>query len=335
MLTPSSSRVLITGATGFTGFHVCKLFHERGYTLNFLVRDLSRLPSKLNDLLKANSNHRVILGSLEDKASLKEAVKDCVGIIHLAAAFRKVGVPDKYYFDVNERGTRWLLEESELAKVKRFIHCSTGGVHSNIKELPIRETSPYAPGDLYQESKVAGEEVVFEYFRGGKVRGVIIRPGMIYGADDTRIGKLFTMIAKKRFFYVGSGKCMVHFIDVSDLSRAFLLSFENEELNNEAFLIAGRRYLPLRELVNMVAKRCGVSSPWLHLPVGVCKTIAQACEAICKPLKVEPPLYKRRIDFFLKERCFDTEKSKTLLGFQASRSLEEEIEDILLAKGLV
>ena len=314
---------LVTGAAGFTGGHLVRLLLERGLPVRAMVRNLKEASH-----LEAQGA-QVVEADLKNKESLRKAVEGVEGVFHIAALFRQAGLPDQEYVDVNVEGTRSLIEASIEAGVSRFVHCSTVGVHGHVANPPAAENYPYNPSDIYQETKMQGELVALEAFASKRIDGVVIRPAMIYGPGDTRMLKLFKMIAKKRFFYIGSGEMHVHFIDVRDLVHAFWLAMQYKQLTNEVFIIAGKRSVMLKEMVRLISKELEVPVPWLRVPVKPLQWLGSICEAICTPLKINPPIYRRRVDFFTKNRHFDGSKAEQLLGFQASATLEKEIEDIV------
>lgn len=310
---------LVTGASGEIGLAVVKLLRSQNIAVRALVR------SELKGQAAKELGAEIILGDLTDRASLDRAVKGCTGVYHIGALYREAGLPESTYFSVNAEGTRHLLEASIAGGVERFVHTSTGGVLGDIKDPPGRHTTPYAPGDLYQRSKTEGEKIALEYFRTGRIRGVVIRPAMVYGPGDTRHLKLFRMIAREKFFYVGPGDKSVHFIDIRDLARAFQLAMEHRELNGEIYHIAGEAPLPLREAANLIADHLGVKRPWLHLPVRLTQLAGTVCEILCAPFGISPPIYRRRVDFFTKARYFDTTKSAQELGFTPALPSRAEI----------
>ena len=137
------------------------------------------------------------------------------------------------------------------------------------------------------------------------------------------------MVARGVWFYVGRGDKSVHFIDVRDLVRAFHLAMTREAFNAEVYIIAGAKAVPLREMVEQVAGLLGVRHPWLHLPVKPMQWLGSLCEADCTPLHLRPPLYRRRVDFFTKNRHFDASKAARDLGFAPAQSFENELRDIV------
>lgn len=319
---PGGSEVyLVTGASGFVGGHLVRHLISCGIHVRALVR--RKESAATLEALGAE----VLIGDLESKESLSAAVAGVSGVYHIAAIFRVAGVPDEVYTRVNVEGTRHLLECAIAANVKRFIHCSTIGVLGDVGNRPADENTPYSPGDIYQESKVAGEKLVLEYFSRGSIQGVVIRPAMVYGPGDMRMLKLFKMIANGTFFYVGNGKELVHFIDVRDLVRAFHSAMNHAELNAETYIIAGAQAIELKNAVKMIAEIMGVPVPKIHLPVKPLQWLGSICEAICKPLGIEPPIFRRRVDFFTKSRSFATMKASNDLGFKPAKNLEEELRD--------
>ena len=318
-----NQRVLVTGATGFVGGHVVSAALERGYTVRALVRDLASA-----QFLQARGVE-LVLGDLRDQKSLDAATQDCAGVLHIGALFRETNFPEEVFNDINLNGTRRLLDASIAAGVRRFVHCSTSGVLGELKEVPASEETPYNPSDMYQRSKTAGEQLALDYFRSKRISGVVIRPGMIYGPGDTRLFKIFKLIAKRRFFYVGKGDAFVHFIDVRDLAQAFILALENQTHSGEIYTIAGERPMTLKQAVDFIADELGVAHPWLHLPKHATQMLGSICEAVCAPFGISPPIYRRRVDFYTKHRCFKTAKAARDLGFKPARPFVDEIRDII------
>ncbi len=313
---------LVTGAGGYVGGELVADLVRRGERVRAMVRDRS----KAGALEKLGVP--VVEADVRDAATLPRALEGVVRVHHIAALFRQAGFPESVYHDINAEGTRRMLEASIAAGVKRFTHCSTGGVLGDVKNPPGTETSAYNPGDAYQRTKLEGEKIALEYFRGGRIRGAVIRPAMIYGPGDTRNLKMFRMIAKGRFFYAGPCK-HVHFIDVRDLVRAFELAMEHEEVNAEVYMIAGEKAVPLNVMAEAIARNLGVAPPWLRLPIKPLQWLGSACEAVCTPLNIRPPIYRRRVDFFTKNRHFDASKAARDLGFKPARAFDDEVADIV------
>lgn len=322
--------VLVTGAAGFVGSNLVRYLVGQGVRVRAMVRSRAQA-GELPDV-------EVVEADLRDPESLRRAVQGVRSIHHIAALFRQAGVPDSEFAAVNVEGVRNLLDAAIQAGVSRVVHCSTVGVLGNVRTPPADESTPCSPGDVYQVSKLQGELLALDYFRSGRISGVVIRPGMIYGPGDTRTLKLFKMVAGGHFFYVGDGKTLVHFVDVRDLARAFHLAMGHTERNGEVYIACGREAVPLREVTEFSAAYFGVRRPWLHLPVRPMQWLGSACEAVCTPLHIEPPIFRRRVDFFTKNRAFNGAKAARELGFTVDRPLQQEIVEIIdayLDRGMI
>jgi nucleoside-diphosphate-sugar epimerase len=314
---------LVTGAAGFLGQALVRYLAERGRR----VRAMVRRPEQAAPL--EGLAEEVVIADLQKPETLAAAVEGVAGVHHVAAIFRQADVADEVFFEINTEGTRRMLDAAIAAGVKRFVHCSTNGVHSDIETPPAAEDYPFKPGDTYQVSKLEGEKIAMEYFREGRIDGVILRPTMIWGPGDERTRKLFSMIEKGRFFYVGRGEALTHWVDVRDVAQAFDLAMQAEDVTAEAFLIGGATYQPLRDVAAEIARQLGVAPPRLQIPVGPMMTLAHATEIVCKPFGIEPPLFRRRVSFFLKHRAYDISKARERLGFKPKQDFSGEVAEII------
>ncbi len=317
--------VLVTGATGFVGNHLTRRLLGIGAEVRILVRKSSNseLVSELEQL-----GARVFYGDVSDQDSVDEAADGVSFIFHIAALFRQAKFDDSVYYDVNVEGVRHMINAAEKNNVQRLVHCSTIGVHSHILNPPADENEDYRPDDIYQVTKCEGEKLAKEAFKAGRVKGAIIRPAMIWGEGDTRILKLFKGVSKRTMPIIGDGKTMTHWIYVHDLVDGFILAAIKEAAIGQVYIIAGRRAVPLEELVERVAECAGTKPLPVKIPACPVQVAGSITEAICKPFGIEPPLYRRRVDFFTKDRHFDTTKAQTELGFQPRNTFEEEVSNI-------
>jgi len=312
-------KVLVTGASGFTGSHLARFLVEAGERVRVLVR-----PSSRRDFLEG-LDLEFVEGDLADAESLRRAVSGTECIYHLAAVYREAKLPDRVYFDINVEGTRRLAEASLAEGGIPFIYCSTCGVHGEVADPPADETAPYHPGDIYQETKVEAEKLLLQMHEKDGLPAVILRPVGIYGPGDLRFLKLFRGVARRHFPMIGKGDVFYHLTHVSDVVSGFVRAARLLEARGEAFILAGARYTTVNELVDLIASEAGVPPPRLRLPAVPMIAAAAACEAVCRPLGIEPPLYRRRLDFFLKHRAFRIDKARRVLGWEPRVDLREGI----------
>ena len=312
-----NKKVLVTGGTGFTGGHLAEELVSKGYS----VKALS-LPDQNTEPLK-KLGAEIVYGDLTKKETLRNAVEGVEIVFHIAAIFREQNVPHQLFFDVNVGGTKNLLEAALEAGVKRFVHCSTVGVQGEIKNPPAKETAPYNAGDYYQDSKTQGEKLALKFLKENDIEGVVFRPVGIYGPGDTRFLKIFKFVNSGKFRMIGNGEVLYHLTFVKDLVQGIILCGEKKEAVGELFTLGGNEYVTLNEYIRILAEALDVPLPKKRVPLFPVWVAAVMCEALCYPFRIKPPIYRRRLDFFTKDRAFDISKAKTLLGYQPKVSLTD------------
>jgi len=278
----------------------------------------------LSDAVRSRAS-RVVEGDLADAEALDRLVSGQDAVLHVAAVYRTAGHPDDYYREVNVRGTGRLLEAAARHGVRRFVHTSTVGVHGHVENPPADESAPLAPGDIYQETKAEGEALAFDYHRRRGVPVSVVRPGAIYGPGETRLLKLFRAIARGRYAIVGSGRTFYHPVYIDDLVKGYLLALDRDQAVGEAFLICGPSYVSQQDLAALVAKHTGGRVLPFRIPARPIQWAGDLVEAICVPLGIEPPLHRRRVDFWTKSRAFTIDKARRLLGYDPKVGLDEGI----------
>jgi dihydroflavonol-4-reductase len=312
-------RVLVTGATGFTGGHLARTLAARGYAVRALVRD----PKRGESLQQAGIE--LTIGDLRNRATLETAMRGVEVVYNIAALYREAGLAAAEYRAVNAEAPGGIVEVAATSGVRRVVQCSTVGVHGDVEHPPANEDAPLRPGDLYQETKLEGERLALEVGRASGVEVVVARPTGIYGPGDRRLLKLFRGVARKRFVILGDGRIFYHLTYIDDLVEGFRLCGEVAGAAGRIYILAGGEVTMLNELVALIAREAGVPPPRLHLPVWPFWTAGALCEAVCAPFGIEPPIYRRRVDFFTKSRAFDISRARRELGYAPNVGLQDGI----------
>ena len=127
--------------------------------------------------------------------------------------------------------------------------------------------------------------------------------------------KLFRANARGRYAIVGTGRTFYHPVYIDDLVAGFLLALDRDQAVGEAFLICGPSYVSQQDLAALVAKHTGGRVLPFRIPARPIQWAGDLVEAVCVPLGIEPPIYRRRVDFYTKSRAFDITRARAELGF--------------------
>ena len=319
-----NTRVLVTGASGFTGSHLAHLLADEGYEVRALVRPNADV-SALDAAHIQSGAIQLVEGDLLHHKTIERAIAGCRHVYHVAALYRAAKHPDQMYWDVNVGGTNAVIEACQQHGVERFLHCSTIGVHGGVDTIPADEQAPFAPSDIYQQTKLAAEQDVRTAHASG-LPITIVRPAGIYGPGDLRFLKLFTLVKSGRFIMFGSGETFLHLVFVEDLVRGMLLAVEHPGGLGATMILAGEEYVSLNQLVRLVAQATNATTPRWRFPLWPLMTAAAGCEWLCRPLGIEPPLHRRRAAFFSKNRAFSIEHAQQAIGFAPQISLPEGLQ---------
>lgn len=301
-------RVLVTGATGFNAGYLARALSQAGHQVRALVRPQSNFDSLEREGIE------IFTGQLLEAADVDRAVQGCDQVYHFAAVFRTANHADSYYYDVNARAVKDVLQAARKHGCERVVHCSTIGVFGDIRNPPANETAPYHPHDVYQRSKLEGELHAKAAIRAGQPV-TIVRPAVCYGEGDTRMLKLFSTIHKRQFRIIGTGRNRLHLVHAQDLAEGTMLAGSRPDALGEDFILAGPDAPMLAEVAERIAYVLDVPLAKTRIPMWPVVTAAALCEALCRPFDIDPPLHRRRVSFFANNRDFDISKARSLLGY--------------------
>jgi len=243
-------QVLVTGATGFTGGRLARHLKNQGHRVRVLTRPGPRTEALQKD------GFDVVEGDITSRDAVRRAARGVEQVYHTAACYRGAHHADEQYHEVNVGGTEHVLAAARRAGCERVVHCSTVGVHGSVPVTPADETAPFAPGDVYQLTKLEGEKRARAAQEDGQPVA-IFRPAPIYGPGDMRLLKLFRTVQNRSFRMFGHGAVNYHLVYIDDLVRGIELCGTRDEAVGDCFILCGPRYAPLDELVHLVADAVG------------------------------------------------------------------------------
>ena len=316
--------IMITGGTGFIGSRLALKCLENGHSVMVLGQENNPAESQNKKLLETKGAC-ITLGSVTEKGKLPDLLKGVEVVYHLAAAQHEANVPDHRFWDVNVTGTKNMLEASLKAGVKRFIHGSSIGVYGSALNGKLNEESPVRPDNIYGSTKLSGESTALSFRDVLPV--VVIRISETYGPGDRRLLKLFKAIKKRVFFMIGSGTNLHHLVYIDDLIEGLLLTATTDKALGRVFVLAGKEVLSTNDMVAIIGKELGATIPLWRAPLPFFLFTATVMEGVLRPLGVQPPLHRRRLDFFIKSFAFSQDTSEEMLGYQPRVAFEQGVRE--------
>ncbi|MCJ7591338.1 MAG: NAD-dependent epimerase/dehydratase family protein [Woeseiaceae bacterium] len=308
-------KVLITGGTGFIGSRLALRCRELGWQVTVLGREDAGQPEVENRVFLESNGIEIIAGSVTDRERMFEISRGMQVVFHLAAAQHEMNIPDEHFRAVNVEGTRNMLDASVESKVGRFIHGSTIGVYDRDDANSVDELTKLRPSNIYGITKAEGEKVVKTYF--SRLPCVIVRISETYGPGDRRLLKLFRAINKGVFFMIGNGENVHQLVFVDDLVDGLISAADCPAAPGEVLLLAGQDQSTSNEMVEAVANALDVRAKFWRAPLWPFMFLATILEYSLRPLGLQPPLHRRRMDFFTKSFRISTRKASEILGFSA------------------
>ncbi|MFQ6127131.1 MAG: NAD-dependent epimerase/dehydratase family protein [Candidatus Heimdallarchaeota archaeon] len=323
-----TSKILITGATGFIGSHLAQSLVEKSSEIRCLIR---RSSSKIAVDYLNGLGAELVYGDLLDKESLRKTVEGIDIIFHLGGGGR-LGMPKDICCKINIEGTRNLLDVCrEQGTVKKFVYVSTCGVLGDIKNPPADETWPYNPENIvYSRAKAEAEKVALSY--KDKIPLAVIRFPPVYGppivkeepdriAGVTPVLMILASIKKGEWRYIGDGKNLIHWVYVDDAVQGLELVAERGG-RGEVYIVADEKAVTMEEIVEIAARAMNVNAPKSHIPVLVARFFATLFEWRAKLFGGTPRMSREMVTGFIANRSFDISKAKRELGYKPKIDLE-------------
>jgi dihydroflavonol-4-reductase len=313
--------VLVTGASGFLGWHVARSLLEHGHSVRALLRPGSRV-----DRLDVER----VTGDLRDPESLVRAVAGCGLVFHCAADYRLWAKDPEELYRVNVEGTRSLLQASKDAGVERVVYTSTVGCIGIPAHKLGTEETPVSLAEMaghYKRSKFLAEQIALEFAQDG-LPVVIVNPTAPIGEHDvkpTPTGKIvhdFLNGGMPAFIDTG-----LNVVDVRDAAEGHLLACEHGRVGQRYIL--GSENLTLAQILEKLASITGRKAPSLRLPYTVAYLAGAAGSAWAR-LTGQPPRVPLEGVLMARKKMWVThEKAERELGFHpgpADAALKRAVE---------
>lgn len=297
-------RVLVTGATGFVGWHVAKKLLERGCEVRALSRSgaIADLPLE------------TVRGDLRDEASVAAAARGCDTVFHVAADYRLWTAKPEEMYASNVDGTRHVIRAAPNA---RIVYCSTVGAIGMRADIVADESSPVSLADMkghYKRSKFLAESAAAEAAREGR-DVVIVNPTTPLGEHDSKptpTGKVIVDFLRGKIpAYIDTG---LNYVDVEDVAEGHLLAADQGR-RGERYIL-GSENLTLIQMLQRLAVPAGKPAPRLRLPYFVAYGAAAVSTAWASIVQRPPAIPLDGVRYAHLKMWVRQDKAITELGYR-------------------
>ncbi len=308
----SPGTVLVTGATGFLGEHLCRELVRRGFIVRGLARSRSALLTELGV--------EMIRGDVQAGPELAQSLAGVSAVFHLAGAVSRDPGDAQRLMRLHVDGTRRVLTEMQKAGVPRMVLASTSGTIGVSKdEIVLDETAPYAEqlvsGWPYYASKIYQERLAFDLGPKLGIEVVAVNPSLLLGSGDRRLSSTGDV----RKFMKGQVPILpeggINFVDARDVAAATANALTRGRAG-ERYLMGGPNWT-MKEFFARLGRVADVSPPRLKAPAKLMRWGASIVEELYRHRGKEPPVDRISVEMSEHYWWIDSTKAETELGFEA------------------
>ena len=262
------SKVLVTGADGFIGSHLTELLVEKGLEVRaFAFYNSFNTWGWLDTLPQSVMDHvEVFTGDIRDPNGVREAMKGCDAVFHLAAL---IAIPFSYhspdaYVDTNVKGTLNVLQAARDLGTERVLVTSTSEVYGTAQYVPIDEKHPYQGQSPYSATKIGADRLAESFYRSFDLPVTIVRPFNTFGPRQSARAIIPTIItqllAKKTEIKLGSLTPTRDFNYVKDTANGFYEIFRSDKTIGQEINIATQREISMGDLAHELIRQINPSA---------------------------------------------------------------------------
>jgi NAD dependent epimerase/dehydratase len=262
---PKTARILVTGADGFIGSHLVEALVRQGRTVRAFVfynsfGSLGWLDQVSPDVA---DNFEVIAGDIRDPHGIRDAMRGCDIVMHLAAL---IGIPFSYhspdaYVETNVRGTLNILQAARDLDVQRLVCTSTSEVYGTARCVPITEEHPLNAQSPYAATKIAADQLALAFHKSFNLPVALLRPFNTYGPRQSARAIIPTIIGQirtgSRTLTLGALRPTRDFTFVDDTARGFIQIADCDDALGEVTNIGSGFEVSIGDLAALIAKLMG------------------------------------------------------------------------------
>lgn len=320
------STVFVTGGSGFVGRNLIRALGERGHA----VRALARSRSSFETLRGLGAEP--VTGDLDDVSALTRGMTGCDVAYHAAAKVDEWGDP-RDFERVNVGGTDNVLAAARRAGLRRVVHVSTEAVLVDGTPLVNVDESrplPASPLPRYPATKARAEARVVAA-NGSGLETVVVRPRLIWGADDTSLlPQIAAAVRQGRFMWIAGGRHRTSTCHVRNVAEGLLAAAERGR-PGETYFVSDGEPVELRGFLGALLRSQGVTPPERELGHGLALALATGCEAVWDGLRLyrrPPPITRLAVRLIGEEVTVSDAKARRELGYVGHVSRERGLAEL-------
>jgi nucleoside-diphosphate-sugar epimerase len=256
----STMKYFLTGATGFVGGSLAKQLRNAGHEIIAIVRN----PDKAGSLKAMGV--AVVKGDVTEKESMRQAMKGCDGVYHVAGWY-KVGVKDKTPgYQINVMGTRNVLELMKELNIPKGVYTSTLAINSDTHGREVDESYQFSGKHIseYDKTKAEAHQIAEQFIKEGLPLAIVM-PGLIYGPDGSSMSdEALRLYLQKKLPMIPS-KSAYSWAHVDDIAHAHILAMEKAKPGSQ-YIIAGPSHT-FSEGLSIAKNITGIKKPMVVPPV--------------------------------------------------------------------
>lgn len=257
------SKVLVTGADGFIGSHLTEELVKKGYDVKaFTYYNSFNTWGWLDTLDKSvMENVEIFQGDVRDPNGVREALKGCDAVFHLAAL---IAIPFSYhspdaYVDTNIKGTLNILQAARQLETERVLVTSTSEVYGTAQYVPIDELHPYQGQSPYSATKIGADRLAESFYRSFNMPVTIVRPFNTYGPRQSARAVIPTIITQllsgMESIKLGSLTPTRDFNYVKDTANGFIEIYKSDKTIGQEINIATQQEISIGELAKELIRQ--------------------------------------------------------------------------------
>jgi uncharacterized protein YbjT (DUF2867 family) len=291
--------VVVTGASGLVGTHLCRQLVKAGWKVRGIVRDTAKAAARIGDL-----RLEIREADIRDAEAMRSAMLDAGALVHLAAiAIEKSG---ESYEATNTDATSVILDAARSAGVRRMVYMSQNGASSSSRYRFLR-------------SKGVAEDIVVT----SALEWTVLKPTVIFGPEDEFVSVLARMVRLSPVVFPlpGGGVARFQPIAVDDVARAIQKSLDNPATVHNTYTIAGSTPLTLKEMTERILVAMNTSRILVSMPIGVLRPIIAVAERVLP----RPPVTTGLLELLETDNVVPENDLTTKLGIEPIPFAPEEL----------